>query len=258
MRKILIVGAGASGLHLAHGLLSHGYDVTVINSSTSDELGTSDLPPTQFSLPSALAHEQAMGLAMWDHLAPRITGVTLHLHPPGGQALAVESRFTTYGVSVDRRVKAADWLEFFEDRGGKVVIHGITVTDLDWFSRMYDLIVLAVGHGELGQLLDRKDADRPAGARRALAQARSSRGYRRARTHGGHRSTHRPDPTRPTSPSRCCPTTRSSPPPRACAPSSPRCSSLRAPTTCSSSWPPPAAPRTAGPTAPALPNSCAG
>ncbi|MFD6097575.1 styrene monooxygenase/indole monooxygenase family protein [Nocardiopsis flavescens] len=176
MRKILIVGGGTSGLHLAHGLLSHGYDVTVINGASSQEIRGARPAVTQFTLPGALAYEQASGLARWDHLAPRITGITLDLHPPDGDPVAVESSFATWGISVDRRVRAADWLESFEDRGGMVVVHGVTVTDLDYFSRMYDLIVVAVGHGELGRLFD------PAGPgtgppgpgtppRRVLAQA---------------------------------------------------------------------------------------
>ncbi|MFL1427509.1 MULTISPECIES: styrene monooxygenase/indole monooxygenase family protein [unclassified Nocardiopsis] len=169
MRKILIVGGGTSGLHLAHGLLSHGYDVTVITGSSSQEIRTARPSVTQFTLPSALAYEQASGLAMWDHLAPRITGITLDLHPPGGVPVTVESPLPTWGVSVDRRVKAADWLESFEDRGGMVVIHGVTVTDLDYFSRMYDLIIVAVGHGELGQLFD--SAGSRSASRRVLAQA---------------------------------------------------------------------------------------
>lgn len=65
----------------------------------------------------------------------------------------------------------ADWLEYFEDRGGKVVIHGVTLSDLDYFSRMFDLVIVAVGFGELGALFE-PDPDRFSGARpRELAQA---------------------------------------------------------------------------------------
>ncbi|WP_306368585.1 styrene monooxygenase/indole monooxygenase family protein [Nocardiopsis sp. CC223A] len=184
MRKILIVGAGTSGLHLAHGLRAHGYDVTVITGNSSTEIRNARPSITQFTLPSAMAHEQALGLAMWEEVAPRITGVELILSPPGAAPAMVESAFSTYGVSVDRRVKIADWLESFEDVkekvdaqgntikvGGKVVIHGVTVTDLDYFSRMFDLIVLATGHGELGQLLDQGAPDHIVDSRRTVAQA---------------------------------------------------------------------------------------
>lgn len=171
MRKILIVGAGTSGLQLAHGLLRFDYDVTVINGSSSEEIRASHPSITQFTLPSALAYEEAAGLAMWEHVAPRISGTHLHLHPPGAEPVTVRAPFDAYGVSVDRRVKMADWLEAFEDQGGKAVIHGVTVTDLDYFSRMFDLVILATGDGELGQLFDQGISEAGQPPRRTVAQA---------------------------------------------------------------------------------------
>ena len=40
MRKILVVGAGQSGLQLALGLQSHGYEVTLMSNRTADEIRT--------------------------------------------------------------------------------------------------------------------------------------------------------------------------------------------------------------------------
>ncbi|QUX28160.1 oxygenase [Nocardiopsis akebiae] len=174
MRKILIVGAGHAGLHLAHGLLTHGYDVTVITGQSSMEIRTGRPSISQFTFPTALEHERNFNLDLWSALSPQIREQTVHLYPGGGSLMSFTGRTgenNDYAVSIDRRVKMADWLEYFEDRGGKVVIHGVTVTDLDYFSRMFDLIIVAVGHGELGQLFD-YDESRFSGARpRAIAQA---------------------------------------------------------------------------------------
>ncbi|WP_067970877.1 styrene monooxygenase/indole monooxygenase family protein [Nocardiopsis trehalosi] len=172
MRKILIVGAGQSGLHLAHGLLSHGYDVTVITGQTSTEIRTGRPSITQLTYPTVLDYERELHLDFWSSQAPQIDKAKLHGYPSGGaDPLVVAGRFDGYTVSVDRRVKMADWLEYFEDCGGKVVIHGVTLSDLDYFARMFDLIVVAVGHGELGALFD-TDRGRFSGARRrVLAQA---------------------------------------------------------------------------------------
>ncbi|WP_150243246.1 styrene monooxygenase/indole monooxygenase family protein [Nocardiopsis quinghaiensis] len=174
MRKILIVGAGHAGLHLAHGLLTHGYDVTVITGQSSMEIRTGKPSISQFTFPTALDYERQHDLDLWSALAPQIREQTVHLYPGQDELMAFTGRTgegNDYAVSVDRRVKMADWLEYFEDRGGKVVIHGVTVTDLDYFSRMFDLIIVAVGHGELGQLFD-YDESRFSGARpRSIAQA---------------------------------------------------------------------------------------
>ncbi|MEU3305941.1 styrene monooxygenase/indole monooxygenase family protein [Nocardiopsis sp. NPDC006832] len=175
MRKILIVGAGHAGLHLAHGLLTHGYDVTVITGQSSTEIRTGRPSVTQFTFPTALEYERKYELDLWSALSPQIRQQRIHLYPGADRSrLSLKGRTgkaNDYMVAVDRRVKMADWLEFFEDRGGKVVIHGVTVTDLDYFSRMFDLIIVAVGHGELGQLFD-YDESRFSGARpRSIAQA---------------------------------------------------------------------------------------
>ncbi|MBV2364716.1 styrene monooxygenase/indole monooxygenase family protein [Streptomonospora nanhaiensis] len=175
MRKILIVGAGHSGLHLAHGLLNHGYDVTVITGQTSIEIRTGRPSVTQLTFPTALEYERELHLDFWSAQAPQVDKFKIHLYPPGGtppiQLIGRTGRADQYTVSIDRRVKMADWLEYFEDSGGKVVIHGVTLSDLDYFSRMFDLIVVAVGHGELGALFD-PDPGRFTGARpRVVAQA---------------------------------------------------------------------------------------
>ena len=174
MRKILIVGAGHAGLHLAHGLLTHGYDVTVITGQSSLEIRSGRPSISQFTFPTALEYERKFDLDFWSALSPQIREQKLAVFRDGEAVMSMKGRSHAgngYAVSVDRRVKMADWLEFFEDRGGKVVIHGVTVTDLDYFSRMFDLIIVAVGHGELGQLFDH-DTSRFSGTRpRALAQA---------------------------------------------------------------------------------------
>lgn len=175
MRKILIIGAGHAGLHLAHGLLTEGYDVTVITGQSSMEIRTGRASISQFTLPTALNYERGHNLDFWSALSPQIRDQRVHLYPGADRPVLSFAGRTgkdnDYMVSVDRRVKMADWLEYFEDRGGKVVIHGVTVTDLDYFSRMFDLIIVAVGHGELGQLFDR-DESRFSGARpRSIAQA---------------------------------------------------------------------------------------
>jgi 2-polyprenyl-6-methoxyphenol hydroxylase-like FAD-dependent oxidoreductase len=72
MRKILIVGAGQSGLHLAHGLLSSGYDVTLITGRTSTELRTGRPSITQLTFPTVLEYERELGLDFWSADVPRI------------------------------------------------------------------------------------------------------------------------------------------------------------------------------------------
>jgi hypothetical protein len=159
-RKILIVGAGQSGLQLALGLQQYGYDVTVISARTPAEIRTGRVMSTQAMFDSALQHERELGVNFWEHQAPPIQGMQVTVAgPDGSQALNWLGRLDKPGRSVDQRIKMSGWLETFRNRGGRVVIHGATLSDLDALAPMYDLTVVAAGKGELVNLFAR-DAER--------------------------------------------------------------------------------------------------
>jgi len=51
MRRILVVGAGQSGLQLALGLQSKGYEVTLMSNRTADEIRTARARAWQYHGP---------------------------------------------------------------------------------------------------------------------------------------------------------------------------------------------------------------
>ncbi|MGW0840915.1 styrene monooxygenase/indole monooxygenase family protein [Streptomyces sp. NPDC002787] len=160
MRKILVVGAGQSGLQLALGLQSHGYEVTLMSNRTPDEIRAGRIMSTQCMFDSALRHERDLELNFWESQAPRIEGVGVSVAGPGGErAVDWVGRLRGYAQAVDQRVKMAGWLETFARRGGQLVIHGAAVSDLDYFSRVYDLVLVTAGKGELVRMF-RRDAAR--------------------------------------------------------------------------------------------------
>lgn len=162
MRKILIVGSGQSGLQLALSLQSHGYDVTVMSARTADEIRGGRVMSTQAMFDRALGMERAYQLNMWEDEAPKIEALRVSLSaPPGTLALEMIGHLDAYAQSVDQRIKMAGWLETFENRGGNVVIHGVTTADLDGLTKLYDLVVVAAGRGELVELFDRDPARSP-------------------------------------------------------------------------------------------------
>ncbi|MFH8988574.1 styrene monooxygenase/indole monooxygenase family protein [Streptomyces sp. NPDC017940] len=173
MRKVLIVGAGQAGLQIALGLQSKGYEVTLMANRTADELRSGRVMSTQLMFHTALQHERDLELNFWESQAPDIEGVGISVAGPGtGRAVDWVGRLEGHAQSVDQRVKMAGWMETFARRGGQLVIHGAAVSDLDYFSRTYDLVLVAAGKGELVSMFER-DAERsPYGApQRALAVA---------------------------------------------------------------------------------------
>lgn len=171
MRKILVVGAGQSGLQLALGLQSKGYEVTLMSNRTADEIRTGRVMSTQVMFDTALQHERDLQLAFWERQAPRIEGVGVSVAAPdGGRAVDWLGRLKGFAQSVDQRVKMAGWMDTFVQRGGQLVIHGASVADLDFFSRTYDLVLVAAGKGELVSMFARDAARSPYDApQRALA-----------------------------------------------------------------------------------------
>jgi hypothetical protein len=155
-RKILIVGAGQSGLQLALGLQQNDYDVTVMSARTAEEIRNGRVMSTQAMFDSALQRERDLGLNFWEDDAPKIDGIQVTVAgPDGGKALNWLGRLDNYCQSVDQRVKMSGWLETFEERGGNLVIHGATVSDLERLVPMYDLTVIAAGKGELVNMFAR-------------------------------------------------------------------------------------------------------
>lgn len=162
MRKILIVGAGQSGLQLALSLLAKGYDVTVMSARTPDEIRSGWPTSTQGMFHQALQTERAYGLSLWDDQAPAIDGLRITLSaPPGDLALAINAELDHPGQSTDQRLKMAAWLELAEERGATVIYQGVTTSDLDALTALgrYDLTVVAAGKGDLVAAFDR-DPDR--------------------------------------------------------------------------------------------------
>ncbi|MBQ0983963.1 FAD-binding oxidoreductase [Streptomyces sp. F63] len=173
MRKILVVGAGQSGLQLALGLQQHGYEVTLMSNRTADEIRSGRVMSTQCMFHTALQHERDLGLNFWESQAPRIEGLGISVAgPDGSRPVDWVGRLEGYAQSVDQRVKMAGWMETFAQRGGQLVIHGAAVSDLDYFARSYDLVLISAGKGELVSMFGRDASRSPYDTpQRALAVA---------------------------------------------------------------------------------------
>lgn len=175
MRKILIVGAGQSGLQLALALQTHEYEVTLMAHRTSDEVRSGRVMSAQVMFHTALQHERDLKLNFWESQAPAIDrlAVSVAAPPPGsGTATDWSAPLDGFAQSVDQRVKMAGWMDTFAQRGGQLVLHGAAVSDLDYFSRTYDLVLVAAGKGELVSMFDRDAARSPyRRPQRALAVA---------------------------------------------------------------------------------------
>ncbi|WP_026065661.1 styrene monooxygenase/indole monooxygenase family protein [Actinoalloteichus spitiensis] len=156
MRRILIVGSGQSGLQLGLSLLQHDYEVTLMSARTAEEIHDGRVMSTQLMFHPSLEHERAYGLHLWEEETPDAAGVGMSVGgPDGSRAVDWFTSLPGHAHSVDQRLKMSRWLEEFENAGGRVVIHSVTLSDLDGFVGLYDLVIVAAGKGDLVRLFDR-------------------------------------------------------------------------------------------------------
>ena len=171
MKRIAIVGAGQSGLQLAHGLLAAGYQVTLFSDHSADEVLEGRVRSSQCMFDSALEIERDLNLNHWEEQCPKVEGVSFTVPDGiGGSSIDWAARLDNFAQSIDQRLKIPRWLAQFEGRGGKLRIKAAGPEDLAECARTHDLVIVASGKGALGQLFERDPTRSPfSQAQRALA-----------------------------------------------------------------------------------------
>lgn len=165
-----MVGAGQSGAQLALGLLRNGYDVTLLNDRTPDEVLAGGVLSSQCMFDSALQTERALELDLWADTCPDIDGISMYVDSGSGRSVEWLGRLDAPAQSVDQRVKLSRWMEEFENAGGRLRIQAASPGQVDDLTRHHDLVVVATGKGDLGRIFApdraRSPYDKP---QRALA-----------------------------------------------------------------------------------------
>jgi flavin reductase (DIM6/NTAB) family NADH-FMN oxidoreductase RutF len=170
VKRVAIVGAGQSGLQLAHGLLAAGYEVSLFSDRSADEIRQGRVMSSQCMFDSALEIERGLNLSYWEEKAPTVEGISFTVPDGiGGTSIDWSARLDNFAQSVDQRLKIPRWLTQFESRGGRLHIKAAGSEDLAACVRTHDLVIVASGKGALGQLFERDPVRSPfSQAQRAL------------------------------------------------------------------------------------------
>ncbi|MCK9869658.1 FAD-binding oxidoreductase [Nocardiopsis dassonvillei] len=158
MRRILVVGAGQSGLQLAVGLLGEGYEVTLATEAGPEEIREGRVTSTQCLFGPALRRERRHGLAFWDDRAPAVRGVGFRVADragAGAPALSWVGALDEHAQSVDQRLKMSAWLDLFVRRGGALLRGRVLAEDLERLAADHELTVVASGRGALSEVFPR-------------------------------------------------------------------------------------------------------
>lgn len=164
MRKFTIVGGGQSGLMVGIGLLKAGHKVRIVQNRTAEELAKGKVLSSQCMFSNAVDHERALGIDFWSDACPPVEGINFIVPNPDGSGSKLidwAARLERNAYSVDQRVKIPRWIEEFQRLGGKMVIADAGIAEIDDYARQDDLVIVASGKGEVGQMFAR-DARRSA------------------------------------------------------------------------------------------------
>lgn len=161
-RKITILGGGQSGLQLACGLLQKGYDVTVVQNRTAEDIRNGKVMSSQCMFDAALQNERDIGLDFWARECPTVDSINFVVPAPdgsGNKAIDWNGLLDRPAQSVDQRTKYPVWMDELARRGGKLEIREATVADLETYATTSDLTIVAAGKGDIAKLFER-DAEK--------------------------------------------------------------------------------------------------
>lgn len=150
-KRIGIIGGGIAGLHMGLYLRQRDVDVTIITDRPAEAYADARLLNTVAHHAITLERERALGFHRWQGMEHHYFCHHHHFGIPGSP-LVFQGDFEQPSRAVDYRLYLPALMETFADAGGRLEIRQIEDRDVPALARRFDLIAVAVGKGQLGDL----------------------------------------------------------------------------------------------------------
>lgn len=144
-KKIAIIGAGTSGLHLGLYLQQHGVDVTIYTDKEPEAYASMRLPNTVAHFAVTIDRENQLGVNHWQSGEVGYFGHHYFVNTP--EPIKFYGDLHAPSRAVDYRIYLPTLMNDFTDRGGKLVIRSVEKDDYAGLAKDYDLIVVSTGKG---------------------------------------------------------------------------------------------------------------
>lgn len=157
-KKIAIVGAGTSGLHLGLRLRQCGIDATIFTDRRPEEYADMRLMNTVAHHAVTIAREEQLGVNHWPN-----NGYLGHYYYIGTQPDPLEfyGSLSSPSRAVDYRIYQPRLMQDFLDRGGRIEYRAVQAGELAELAAEHDLVVVCTGKGSLGRLFPRDEERSP-------------------------------------------------------------------------------------------------
>lgn len=175
MKRIGIVGAGISGLHLGLWLREYGIDATIYTEKTSAQLLGSPLRNIVIRNACTRERERVLRVNHWDTSAPDLGELSVTV---AGTPITFAGTLAPPSNVVDMRIYCSRLLEDFSERGGRVEIGTLAASDIEELSTRHELLVIACGRGSMSNLFERLPEHSPNTEPQRLVMAGFYRGIR--------------------------------------------------------------------------------
>jgi 2-polyprenyl-6-methoxyphenol hydroxylase-like FAD-dependent oxidoreductase len=149
-RHIGVIGAGIAGLHLALYLQKHGVAATIITDRTPEDYRTIRLLNTVAHHHVTVAREDHLGVNHWSD--PRVHYYYHDHFFNFPEPIHFRGDFSKASRAVDYRIYLPALMQDFLQRGGKIEYRRIEEGDIASLVGRFDLLVVSIGKGPLGQL----------------------------------------------------------------------------------------------------------
>lgn len=130
----------------------------MVQSRTAEDVASGKVLSSQCMFSNAVQHERDLGIDFWSTECPPVEGINFIVPNPDGcgtKLIDWAARLDSNAYSVDQRVKIPRWMAEFSRLGGQMAIADAGIAEIETYARQDDLVIIASGNGDVGQVFTR-------------------------------------------------------------------------------------------------------
>jgi 2-polyprenyl-6-methoxyphenol hydroxylase-like FAD-dependent oxidoreductase len=162
-KRVGIIGAGISGMHLGLRLRQLNIDCTIMTDRSAEQVASSKLTNTVVHWPATLGRERVLRVYHWPAEEFGFHEIRHIIRTP--EPIEIRDRTVMPARAIDYRIYLPNLMEDFANRGGRLEVAPLDAKDMRRIAERFDLVVVATPGFGFADLFPRDPAlspyDRP-------------------------------------------------------------------------------------------------